>query len=234
MRLIRLTVSLATIFTALIGVSCGVGRASAPPNPLRDLGFDRCGEKACFMGITPGITSWDALRARFPNANVIQDSLLPDRFLSVRVNGGMLYMQRTITDTPIKLELIEIDIRNPITLGDLVALYDHPLSVRLSPCGIEILCSSGVGYPTLVYKEMLIILDGIGVPIARITPQTQIREIAIVDTSICTIVPEQSLPRCFVDYAKPVYFDWTGFASLCHLIQLRVDTIKENLRRCDI
>jgi hypothetical protein len=33
-------------------------RLSADANPLLALGFDTCAGKPCFMGITPGVTSW--------------------------------------------------------------------------------------------------------------------------------------------------------------------------------
>jgi hypothetical protein len=58
-RFSRLVIVLMVIFTLLTMIPIAIGRARNDSDDLQALGFWVCDGKPCFMGITPGITTWD-------------------------------------------------------------------------------------------------------------------------------------------------------------------------------
>jgi hypothetical protein len=47
------------MFLLLAGGIVAYGRAQQRSNMVLDLGFDFCGDRACFLGVIPGQTTWD-------------------------------------------------------------------------------------------------------------------------------------------------------------------------------
>src|SRR5262249_3271921 len=57
-RLLRLTVILCLLLSAGIGSALLLARANNAKTTLQAAGFDTCNGVPCFMGITPGVTTW--------------------------------------------------------------------------------------------------------------------------------------------------------------------------------
>ncbi len=62
MRFLRLTMMLCLLMTSIVGGAVLYARTRSSPGELQALGFGICGGRPCFMGITPGVTSWQDAR----------------------------------------------------------------------------------------------------------------------------------------------------------------------------
>ncbi len=63
MYFVRLVFILLLLMTALTSSTVLWAREHPEPSELQALGFDVCDGRPCFIGITPGVTTWNAARA---------------------------------------------------------------------------------------------------------------------------------------------------------------------------
>src|SRR5260221_11746944 len=61
-RSISFVAGLTLALSALIGGAMLYGRARTSSNRLEAFGLNTCGDRQCFMGITPGESSWTSAR----------------------------------------------------------------------------------------------------------------------------------------------------------------------------
>ncbi len=118
----------ATLNAVLVAV-IGVGRGAPLPPSIQALGFDLCGDVACFMGMQPGLTPWtdaQTVMAKLQDSNVwhrrmfVKSSVGSEAVLYPSFNGdsiGRVYI------TPAR--------GSPIPAGWIVERYGPPCSVSI-------------------------------------------------------------------------------------------------------
>jgi hypothetical protein len=140
MRLfLRLSFLLFIALVVLSGLSLAIGYTQPAPDFIP--GLERCGGKACFLGMIPGQTTWDTaqtiMQAKipFPNVQMVIRRYEADRLVLV---------ERDINNKAL-LGGIQISLyTNRVTAGAVVARYHAPCAVAFYPNG-----NTALTYPDL-------------------------------------------------------------------------------------
>src|SRR5438128_2127003 len=122
--LIRLIAILSISFSLLIVAARAYGEAHPEPDELKALGFDVCDGKPCFMGIVPGVTTWDQAKAILdrrvasgqPVLNVLDE-------LNTDSNGTVIVIVLNLSNTPI------------FRVADAIAYWRNLCGVRVNGSG---------------------------------------------------------------------------------------------------
>src|SRR5258705_4793377 len=89
-RLFVLTITLYGLVLLLSAGIIGYGRNTPASDNAQAAGFARCGDRACFMGITPGVTGWADARLTFPR---LPSSYYSSHLILIRnpLSGGVWF-----------------------------------------------------------------------------------------------------------------------------------------------
>jgi len=149
----RLTLWMLTLFLLTISLTGGVvayARAQSTQNPVSELGLALCNRIPCYMGIRPGITTWNEAKALLKSEGALEtiqfdkvNALYISKAAGVEVisseDGGMVFEVRILAD--FKTE----------ALGHLIQTLGSPCSVSERDMTTTIY----VNYPDL-YAEVFV------------------------------------------------------------------------------
>jgi hypothetical protein len=229
-----ITLFIALILATLIMLACGAGQVILAPNPPRDLGFDRCGENACFRGITPGITSWDEIRARFPDANFSANLDSSTPYQQVEIRNAPIRINMSFWGNKLHVEGVSLDLATPVPVWKMINFYGYPRAVSVYPvqCNTYNYCSGWSGLVELTYNNMRIYIFASDSRNARLAPNDTTDRIELVDVRQCDVTPDPYHLWCIPDEIGSWDNAWPGFASLCRIVELWATRVSPEIPSC--
>ena len=198
MRFIRLILLLWLLVAILIGGATRWGMAQIEPNELQARGFDMCGSRSCFIGITPGITTWSEAKTILTKWG---HPIKSDDDFSVSI-GSVEVDISSLNSYVDSMNIIGIPNGNFVfpSVGSFVAKYGPPC---------RLLFNGDPNYIELAYPSMMLrVFRG---------NQTQLElDMPIYNVNLRDLSRLSIDPLDFCTYNKiggPGIIAWSGFAS---------------------
>ena len=200
-RLARFVITLSLTLTALIGGAILVGHDHSEPSTLETLGFGTCQGKPCFIGIAPGETKWDGLKASLPQKQEVRSvfSLVSnDQEIDFGTQHFLGSVRNDFSPSIVTIMVIAtLPDKRVIRLRDVIQNYGFPCAVSSGVSGNELL---------LMYAFMNIKSQ---TPNNRLEMEAPIDRITMVNGDVTT---PQYKAQCTL--VKKMQTPWLGFASL--------------------
>jgi hypothetical protein len=195
MRLIRRITILILLMMGLIGGAVLRGRTISGPISIQTLRIDFCGTSPCFLGIIPGITTWEDAKAVVALYGYDLDSAFPF------ANADAVSVAADSTG-----HVGNIDIQTVTPNSNLPVVSDY-IEKFGSPCAISDLTSIyGI---TLIYPRLMV---SVGQPLYRLDPGLQVVELQIIDPAI---IADNLSELCTLrDLRGYPVINWSGFQTL--------------------
>ncbi len=198
--LARRIVVVCLLMCTLIGSTVLYSRTHAGPNPLHAYGLDTCDGKPCFMGITPGVTSWAQARLMRPTG-AKQDEYA--RSFVVPIAGTQVGIIMSLD--PAKVAIIDAATLSDNQFPRLASF----LTQFGTPCGVA--AGYAPGEVTLHYPSMMLNVDV--QTLNRLTAYAPVATIDLIDPNVAFGVAQD---LCKYLRHDRIVIPWLGFASLDH------------------
>jgi hypothetical protein len=191
------------------------------PSDLERLGFDVCGSKPCYRGLTPGQTTWDqAIAAVAQFGSNIKGG---NDWRDFAVNGRRILMHASASSMVARITTYLA--RPQPTLSTIIDKYGTPCGVSVYPvqCYKNQGCT-GYDYVTLDYDSLIVgvVLSAGSSSINRLSPSLPVSNLDLVDPAVF----ETRSGSCHIyipgEYGS-VRTPWLGFTSIQHYVQFESD-----------
>ena len=200
-RLARLLITLSVTLTALLGGAILVGHGYSEPSTLETLGFGTCQGKPCFIGIAPGVTKWDGLKAYVAQKQEVHSvfSLVSnDQEIDFGTKHFLGSVRNDFSPSIVTIMVIaSLPNIRVIRLRDVFQMYGFPCAVSSGLNGNELL---------LVYPFMNIKSE---TPNNRLEMEAPVDRITMVNGDVTA--PQYKAQCTLVQKTQTA---WIGFASL--------------------
>jgi hypothetical protein len=205
-RLLVLTVTLYGVILLLSAGIIGYGRNTPTSDSAQAAGFARCGDRACFMGITPGVTGWADARLTLSR---MASSYYTNHLILIRnpLSGGVWFYP-SINGSAVGRIYIDVSANNFIPASWIVDRYGPP-------CGVSVYYD--IDMAILRYPWLIVNLKPSN---NRLAPDTPVTSIQFTDPAIHSRLQPDP---CFDNVSgwKTATTEWMGFASLRRYTSLR-------------
>lgn len=197
MRFARHVIAIWVVAILLLGAVLLYSRLSSPPNDLEALGLGLCDGQPCFMGIIPGVSTWEDVT---PILKRFDDLDTYGLFASGRLKD--IYINITSSTSRIITSVEFVPVMNNGNLGVSLRAIMQGLG---APCVVGFLRENS--HPRLIFPAMSadVLLDR-----ARLT------DAALADYLL--IIPKNdAVQRC--TNTSMSLIRWKGFAALGHYLR---------------
>jgi hypothetical protein len=176
------------VLSLVIFGAVGIGTLFGGWNPLQPLGFDHCGDRACFRGVIPGVTAWDEVVARFNTSSQLSDQY----FIVTYPTYSVMFSPDTHDTTRAGDILVILEDEQLANQSALMTLYGAPCDARITYTSFDVPLAS-MRSPTYLSMGMV---HG-----KRLSPSSPLRQIILSANN-----------DTYCEQAK--YWPWRGFRPI--------------------
>jgi hypothetical protein len=161
-----------------------------------DLGFDFCGDRACFLGVIPGQTTWDETLQRLGSRGFINYGAT----ITYPVTDAAVTLDRLERDGPIgRIQIVGVTEKSLPALQNFIAAWGSPCAVRVTNSFDNLLLI----YP---FAELSVDLDYLHYQ--RMRFNTRVTKVILKNYEYTFNVCEDQGSQTYL------LIQWSGFASL--------------------